>query len=198
MWWTDLGSVDLAVPMGRATVDPLARVHPTALLTGDVRVGPRTVICAGAYIEGPVSIGSDCLVGNNAMIRGATWIGSRTRLGFAVEVKGAHIGQDVSIGPQSFVADSRIDDHAYLAAQVRTSNQRLDRKNVRVMHEGMLIDSGRDKLGCHIGARASLGVQVIVLPGRVVAADALFEPRITICRNMPTGRYRVAQTLENY
>ena len=41
-----------------------------------------------------------------------------------------------------------------------------------------------------------LGVQVIVLPGRVIAEDSLFEPRITIARNHPSGRYRAKQIVE--
>ena len=58
------------------------------------------------------------------------------------------------------------------------------------------ISTGREKLGCWIGARASLGVQVIVLPGRVIAEDSLFEPRVTISRNHPSGRYRLKQDVE--
>jgi bifunctional UDP-N-acetylglucosamine pyrophosphorylase/glucosamine-1-phosphate N-acetyltransferase len=45
---------------------------------------------------------------------------------------------------------------------------------------------------------ASLGIQVIVLPGREIAAGATFAPRITVERNLPTGRYRLTQTLESF
>ncbi|MGH8524209.1 MAG: acetyltransferase, partial [Gammaproteobacteria bacterium] len=120
------------------------------------------------------------------------------RIGFATEVKNAVIGQGVTIGPQCFIADSKIDSGAYLGAQVRTSNHRLDQRTVEVLVEGQRIDTGLEKLGCHIGARASLGIQVIVLPGREIAPDSTFAPRITVEKNLPTGRYRLAQQLESF
>ena len=198
MWWSDLDHLTNLLTQLETHVDDRAEVDPTAVLSGAVRVGAGTRICAGVFIEGPVVIGRDCLIGNNTMIRGATWIGDRVRIGFSAEVKASHIDHDVSIGPQCFVADSRIDDHAYLGAQVRTSNQRLDRQPIKAMVNGALISTGRDKLGCHIGQRSSLGVQVIILPGRTVAANAMFEPRVTVNRNLPAGRYRLVQNLESY
>ena len=60
------------------------------------------------------------------------------------------------------------------------------------------VDSGLEKLGCLIGANAALGIQVIVLPGRVIAPNSIFAPRVTIEKNLPTGRYRHAQQLEAF
>ena len=63
---------------------------------------------------------------------------------------------------------------------------------------GRRVDTGLEKLGCHVGARASLGIQVIVLPGRVIAPDTTYAPRATVERNLPSGRYRIAQALESF
>lgn len=179
-------------------VDTRARVATSAVLKGAVQVGAGAIICHGAYIEGPVVVGRDCLIGNGAMIRGNTRIGGGTRIGFSAELKNAVVGNRVSIGPQCFVADSIIADDVYLGAQVRTSNHRLDKRTVKVMVDGELVDTEMEKLGCLIGARSSLGIQTIILPGRVVAPDSLFEPRITIARNLPAGRYRIGQVLESF
>ncbi len=205
MWWRELqrqpGDLRLAASAEGLHVDPAADVSAAAILDasrGPISIGPRTRICPGAYIEGPVVIGSDCLIGNLAMIRGTTSIGDGTRIGFATEVKNALIEERVTIGPQCFIADSKIECDAYLGAQVRTSNHRLDKRNVEVIVDGGRIDTGMEKLGCLIGARASLGIQVILLPGREVAPDSIFAPRITVEKNLPTGRYRLAQQLESY
>lgn len=204
MWWRELQRQSAAL---RATASGQLRVHREAEVAdgaildtsrGSISIGPRTRICPGAYIEGPVVIGSDCLVGNLAMIRGTTSIGDGTRIGFSTEIKNALIEERVSIGPQCFIADSKIECDAYLGAQVRTSNHRLDKRNVEVIVDGQRIDTGMEKLGCLIGARASLGIQVILLPGREVAPDSIFAPRITVEKNLPTGRYRLAQQLERY
>jgi len=206
MWWRELEAQAREfrelLPEGHAVdVHPSASVSASATLDasrGPICIGARTRICDGAHIQGPVTIGADCLVGNLAIVRGTTSIGDATRIGFATEVKNAIIEDKVTIGPQCFVADSKIEREAYLGAQVRTSNHRLDRASVKVVVDGEWIDTGLEKLGCLVGARSSLGIQVIVLPGRVIAPDSSFAPRITVEKNLPAGRYRLPQQLESY
>lgn len=199
MWWREVAQLaDLTVEPMRADERALADIHPTAILDesgGPIRIGAGTRICPGAFVAGPVTIGRDCLIGNNSMVRGPSVIGDRVRIGFAAEVKQALIGDEVAIGPQCFVADSKLEPGVYLGAQVRTSNQRLDRHSVRVMADGSALDTGMDKLGCRIGARAAIGIQCIVLPGREVPGDSIFEPRITIARNFQPGHYRAESAI---
>ena len=206
MWWRELQAQQNLWPSFSDAGEPL-NVDPTAIISegavldatdGPVMVGARTKICRGAYLQGPVTIGSDCMIGDLAVVRGPAQIGNGTRIGFATEIKNAIIGERVMVGPQCFVADSKIENEAYLGAQVRTSNHRLDKANVTVMVDGQTVDTGLEKLGCLIGARSALGIQVIILPGRVVAPDSLFAPRITIERNLPSGRYRQRQHLESF
>lgn len=203
MWWTELGRDPCALsaaqlnhlslqvlPSKWVEVAPDVSVDQRA---GPVLVGAGTRICKGAHLQGPLVIGSGCLVGNGALVRGGTYIGNRVRIGFSAEIKGATIEDDVRIGPMCFVADSRIGQAAYLGAQVRTSNHRLDGANVSVKLGATLVDTGREKLGCLIGARCALGVQVIVLPGRSIEADTTIGPRITVERNLVRGRYSLKQ-----
>jgi len=203
MWWHDIERLGETVTAWAATTPQLrsdsAEIEPGAVLdesTGPIVVGEGTKICSGAVLRGPIVIGEHSLIGNYAMVRGPAMIGGNVLVGFATEIKQAQIADDVKIGPQCFVADSRIDDGAYLGAQVRTSNQRLDREPISVRHQGREYPRVRDKLGCWIGARASLGIQVIVLPGREIEPDSVFEPRITINRNYPSGHYRLQQAVE--
>jgi bifunctional UDP-N-acetylglucosamine pyrophosphorylase/glucosamine-1-phosphate N-acetyltransferase len=205
VWWRELQAQARAATMQeqdrKARIDPSASVAESARLDtskGPIFIGARTRICDGAYIQGPAAIGDDCLVGNLAMLRGPVWIGKGTRIGFATEIMSAIIQDRVTIGPQCFIADSKIERDAYLGAQVRTSNHRLDRQTVKVLQDGEWIDTGLEKLGCLIGEGSSLGIQVIVLPGRMVAAGSSFAPRITVEKNLPPGRYRLAQQLESF
>jgi bifunctional UDP-N-acetylglucosamine pyrophosphorylase/glucosamine-1-phosphate N-acetyltransferase len=206
VWWRELQAQarefgELEPEGHRAEIDPSVHVSDSATLDttrGPIFVGARTRICDGAYIQGPVTIGADCLIGNLAMVRGSTSIGSGTRIGFATEIKNAIIEEQVTIGPQCFIADSKIERDAYLGAQVRTSNHRFDKQSVKVLVDGEWVDTGLEKLGCLVGARSSLGIQVIILPGRVSAPDSSFAPRITVEKNLPPGRYRLAQQLESF
>ncbi len=203
MWWLEVRS--LAARLSNAIGEGSSRIHASVVIEpgaviddgpGPVVIGAGSRICRGALLRGPLLVGENCLVGNNAMLRGPISIGDRVRIGYATEIKNTLIADRVCIGPLCFVADSKVDEDAYLGAQVRTSNHRLDSKEIVVRDGAEEIATGLEKLGCWIGARASLGVQVIVLPGRVIAADSLFEPRVTIARNHPSGRYRIQQIVE--
>ncbi len=201
MWWNEVKALSetLAVVGAQSRVDATAIIEHGATLddsSGPIIIGARTRVCAGAVVRGPVTMGSDGLIGNQAMLRGPISAGDHVRIGYSAELKQALIGDRVTIGPMCFVADSQIDEDAYLGALVRTSNHRLDRQPISVRVGAQDIPTGHEKLGCWIGARASLGIQVIILPGRVVAADSLFEPRITISRNYPSGHFRVRQDIQ--
>lgn len=162
---------------------------------GEVIIGANTKICHGAVIQGPVVIGANCLIGNYAFIRSGTVISNNVKIGFATEIKNSVIESEVSIGPQCFIADSVVEHLAYLGAQVRTSNHRLDEQTIYVRTQDGTIDTKCDKLGCYIGQRSRLGVQVIILPGRIIAPDTQLGPRIIVERNLASGNYSLRQEL---
>lgn len=140
-------------------------------------------------------IGANCLIGNYAFIRPGTIISNGVKIGFATEIKNAVIEAEATIGPQCFIADSVVANQAYLGAQVRTSNHRLDEQPVSVRTPEGIIATGCDKLGCYIGQRSRLGVQVIILPGRIISPNTQLGPRVIVDRNLPTGTYSLRQEL---
>ena len=203
MWWRDLQTLGQRVVATAAETSPHkaanAIIEHDVVLDesgGPILIGSGALVCSGAIIRGPVAIGAGSMVGNYAIVRGPAVIGENVTIGSAAELKQALLGDRVSIGPHCYVADTRVDDDAYLGAMVRTSNHRLDRQPISVHHNGSVVETGCEKLGCWIGAGASLGIQVIILPGRVIAPGTVLEPRVTVTRNLPVGRYRVVQTLE--
>ncbi|MFV2448154.1 acetyltransferase [Escherichia coli] len=144
---------------------------------------------------GEVVIGANCLIGNYAFIRPGTIISNGVKIGFATEIKNAVIEAEATIGPQCFIADSVVANQAYLGAQVRTSNHRLDEQPVSVRTPEGIIATGCDKLGCYIGQRSRLGVQVIILPGRIISPNTQLGPRVIVERNLPAGTYSLRQEL---
>jgi gamma-carbonic anhydrase len=91
---------------GRApSVDPSAYVAPTAVLCGDVRVGPDARILFGAVVSGEdglVEIGARCVVMENALVRG--------RAAHPVE-----LGPDVLVGPHAHVNGAVIGEGCFIA-----------------------------------------------------------------------------------
>jgi len=89
----------------RPVVDPSATVAPTAVVSGDVRVGPRSRILHGAVLtaeDGAIMVGEECVIMEHALVRG--------RAGHPVA-----IGDHVLIGPHAHVNGATIDDEAFIA-----------------------------------------------------------------------------------
>jgi carbonic anhydrase/acetyltransferase-like protein (isoleucine patch superfamily) len=86
-------------------VDPSAYVAPTAVLCGDVRVGPDARILFGAVVtaeDGRVDIGARCVVMENALVR----------------ARGRHpveLGNDVLVGPHAHLNGTVVGDGCFLA-----------------------------------------------------------------------------------
>ncbi len=194
-WWKELIGISSQLNVLERCIDEGAIVEELADIRGAVTIGSGTKICRGAFIEGPVKIGKDCLIGNNSMIRGPAIIEDGARIGFSVEVKNAKIETDVMIGPLCFVADSIVRKGAFLGALVRTSNFLLTRANVKSSDGEKLVDTGLKKLGSLIGEEASLGVGVVILPGRTIAPKTLIGPKIVVDKNFGPGTYLLKQEL---
>jgi gamma-carbonic anhydrase len=87
------------------TVDPSAYVAPTAVLCGDVHVGPEARILFGAVLtaeDGRVDVGARCVVMENAVVRGR-------------KTHPVAIGDDVLVGPHAHVNGSTVGDGCFLA-----------------------------------------------------------------------------------
>ena len=92
----------------RPTVHESAYVAPTAVVCGDVRVGPDSRILFGAVLTaegGPVEVGERCIVMENAVVRG--------RQGHP-----AVLGDHVLVGPHSHVNGAQVEREVFLATGV--------------------------------------------------------------------------------
>ena len=88
----------------RPRVDASAYIAPTAVLCGDVEVGPDCRILFGAVLtaeDGPVRLGEGCLVMENAVVRGRAGhpalLGNRVLVGPHAHVNGAEIGDEAFV-----------------------------------------------------------------------------------------------------
>jgi carbonic anhydrase/acetyltransferase-like protein (isoleucine patch superfamily) len=86
----------------RPRIDPTAVIAPTAVISGDVTIGPDTQVLHGAVITaegGPITLGASVIVMENALIRATVAdpvrIGDHTLVGTLASVAGAVIGDEV-------------------------------------------------------------------------------------------------------
>jgi carbonic anhydrase/acetyltransferase-like protein (isoleucine patch superfamily) len=93
-------------------VDPEAYVAPTAVLSGQVRVGPGSCVLHGAVLTadgGPVEVGASCVIMEHAVLRGT----ARHPLA---------MGDHVLAGPHSYLTGCRIDDEVFIATGAMVFN----------------------------------------------------------------------------
>jgi gamma-carbonic anhydrase len=139
----------------RPSVDPSAYVAPTAVLCGDVRVGPEARVLFGAVVsgeDGHVEVGARCVIMENALVRG--------RAAHPVE-----LADDVLVGPHAHVNGSVVGEGTFLATGVALfPGSRIGRNaEVRinaVVHVNTELDDG---------ALVPIGWVAVGKPARVIA-----------------------------
>lgn len=89
-----------------------AVVAPTAVISGDVEIGPDCQILHGAVITaegGPVTLGANVIVMENALIR-------------ATSTNPVHIADHVLVGPMASVSGAVVEEEVFLATGTRVFN----------------------------------------------------------------------------
>ncbi|MDN4471817.1 gamma carbonic anhydrase family protein [Demequina zhanjiangensis] len=118
-------------------IDPSASVAASAVVSGDVTLGPGTRILHGAVVsgeQGPVTLGADVLVMENAVVK--------SRSGHACT-----IGDAVMVGPHAHISGASIGAECFIAtgASVFPTARLGDGCEVRiggVVQVGSLLEAG--------------------------------------------------------
>ena len=87
----------------KINIDPMADVHPSVILEGNVTIGAYTKIDAGTVISGNVTIGHHTLIRCNVVIRGTNVIGNYTHIYDSVCIEGgrpAKVGTSLAEEPE--------------------------------------------------------------------------------------------------
>jgi carbonic anhydrase/acetyltransferase-like protein (isoleucine patch superfamily) len=112
----------------RPSVDPSAWVAPTAVLCGDVRVGPDCAIGFGAVLSaesGSIALGRQCVVMENAVLK-------------ASRHAPVAIGDHVLIGPRAYLSGCTVEDDAFLATGVAIFNGAVIGRRAEVRINGVV------------------------------------------------------------
>jgi carbonic anhydrase/acetyltransferase-like protein (isoleucine patch superfamily) len=124
------------------TVDPSAYVARTAVLAGDVRVGPGCAIGFGAVLsaeDGVIELGQDCIVMENAVV-------------LATERAHTKIGDHVLIGPRAYLTGCTVEDCVFLATGTTIFNY------ARVGRGAEVRINGTVHLHTHVEANATVPI----------------------------------------
>jgi carbonic anhydrase/acetyltransferase-like protein (isoleucine patch superfamily) len=86
-------------------IAPTARIAATAVICGDVSIGPNTSVGFGAVIvaeSGPIEIGENCVIMDTAVLRG-------------IKNSPLKVGNNVLVGPRAYLTGCTIEDDVFLA-----------------------------------------------------------------------------------
>jgi carbonic anhydrase/acetyltransferase-like protein (isoleucine patch superfamily) len=105
-------------------IHPSAVIAPTAVISGDVAIGPDCQVLHGAVITaegGAITLGESVIVMENALIR-------------ATAANPVHIGDHTLVGPMASISGATVADEVFLATGTRVFNgARIDaRCEVRI------------------------------------------------------------------
>ena len=147
----------------RPLVHPDAYVAPTAVLSGDVRVGARTRVLFGAVLTddgGPVEVGTDCVIMEYAVIRGAPR-------------NPARLGRHVLLGPHSYVSGAVLSDEVFVASGAMIFN------GARLGRASSVALGGAVHIGCRLPdeARVPIGWVAVGDPAQIYSPDDVEQIR---------------------
>jgi gamma-carbonic anhydrase len=140
----------------RPTVHESAYVAPTAVVCGDVTVGPDSRILFGAVLTaegGPIEVGERCIVMENAVVRGR-------------QSHPVVLGDHVLVGPHAHVNGAQVEHDVFLATGVS-------------VFPGARIGHGSEvRIGAVVHVNSSLGPGTTVPIGWIAVGDPadLFPP----------------------
>ena len=162
----DLLKANVEAMTSRKTYTQESGAHASLYVDGRLQVGKGTKILPGVVIEGDVIIGDNCKVGPNCYIRGSTVIGDKCHVGQAVEIKNSILLPGTNVGHLSYLGDSILGEKVNFGAGTITSNLRHDGGAHHSPIAGLMIDTGRRKLGAIIGDGVHTGIHTSIYPGR--------------------------------
>ncbi len=100
-------------------IDPSAFVAETAVLIGDVAIGPDSSVWYNAVLRGddaPISIGRQTNIQDHCLLHDRVTIGDRVTVGHQVVLHGCIVEDDALIGMGAIVLDGAVIGHGALVA----------------------------------------------------------------------------------
>ena len=147
------GLVEIRHRDNTPSVHPDAYVAPTAVLSGQVQVGPGSCVLLGAVLAadgGPAEIGANCVIMEHAVLRGTP----RQPL---------KLGDHVLAGPHSYLTGCTVGDEVFIATGAMVFN------GAQMGRASSVALGGAVHIGCVVppGTRIPIGWVAVGDPARL-------------------------------
>ena len=183
--WEIINIADKILNSQSSFIHPSVSIEDDVIIDGNVSIGKSVKIKSGARISGNIYIGDRTFIGNNAIIRGNTSIGVNSILGHNAHIKSVIASKKFQAASDCFIADSIIGENCFFGGALRTSNYRLDGKEIKLAINNRFISSGKKHFGTIVGDNSTLGINVTIMPGRIIGNNCIIGPMVLLTKNLP-------------
>ncbi len=148
-----------------------AKIHPTAVIDGNVEIGEGTIVGPHAVILGPTIIGKNCEIRPGAFIRGHVLIGDKVIVGNSTEIKRSLLFNNVRVPHFNYIGDSILGARVHFGGGAATSNQKSDGSEIIIKFGEHSYQTGMTKLGAIVGDDVELGSNAVLNPGVIIGRN---------------------------
>jgi UDP-N-acetylglucosamine diphosphorylase / glucose-1-phosphate thymidylyltransferase / UDP-N-acetylgalactosamine diphosphorylase / glucosamine-1-phosphate N-acetyltransferase / galactosamine-1-phosphate N-acetyltransferase len=145
------------------------RIHPTAVIEGNVYLHESASIGPHTFVEGPAWIGEDVVVGHAVYLRAGVVLAPHAKVGHATEVKRSLFLEGAAAPHLNYVGDSVLGRKVNIGAGVKLAN--FNNLGTMIKIEGQ--STGLRKLGAMLGDEVMIGCNAATAPGTVVGARTM-------------------------
>lgn len=184
--WDVLKLMNLYLGKLERKIDKTASIAKSAIIEGNVVIGPNAKIFDNAVIKGPAYIGEGSIIATNALVR-ESMIGSNCVVGFATEIGRSYLNNDVWCH-SNYIGDSIIDENVSFGAGTVLGNLRFDEENVKVTINNKRMDSGTNKLGAVIGSGTRIGINSSTNPGVKIGKNCFVGGGMYVDKDIPDNK----------
>ena len=150
------------------TSDIKWEIEDNVTIKGNIILEQWAILKSWTYIEWNCYFWAGSIIGPNAYIRWESVVWEWSKVWFSVELKNSHVGHNTKIPHLSYVWDSVIGNNVNLWWGFVVANLRHDKKNIKMIINGELVDTGRYKFGCVVGDNSKTWANTMVYPWRVL------------------------------
>lgn len=146
-------------------------------ISKNIAIHSSAIVEQGAVIKAPAIIGKECFIAAHAYLRGGVYIAPHVKIGTGCEIKSSIICSNSNVAHFNFVGDSIIGSYVNIEAGAITANHYNERKdkNIWVMDNGNLIDTGVEKFGALIGDYSKIGANAVLSPGTILSGNSIVK-----------------------
>jgi UDP-N-acetylglucosamine diphosphorylase / glucose-1-phosphate thymidylyltransferase / UDP-N-acetylgalactosamine diphosphorylase / glucosamine-1-phosphate N-acetyltransferase / galactosamine-1-phosphate N-acetyltransferase len=154
----------------------MGKIHPTAVVEGNVYLHESACIGPHSYIEGPAWIGEDVVVGHVVYLRAGVVLAPHAKVGHATEVKRSLFLESAAAPHLNYVGDSILGRKVNIGAGVKLANFNNMGTAIKITGHS----TGLRKLGAILGDEVTLGCNVATAPGTIVGARTMVYQGATL------------------